>query len=267
MPSYRHASFIRRSILSVLNQNLPGTELIVIDGGSTDGTAGILEEYRHDLAYCVSEPDRGQSDALNKGFRHVTGDIVGWLNSDDLYLPGAFRHAAELFHRHPEVQVVYGDWYTIDVHDRIRERFLSLSPSRRQLITEGFFCNAQAMFWRRSLHEKLGEFDLRLHYTMDYDLMLRMCTILPARALRRTPRPLGCFRVYAGQKTGANEAKVAAEHRLIAERCGTTWKYRGGGRLMRQLFRGKRIAEHLYRGRGDYLWSRVAARVQSRRSS
>jgi glycosyltransferase involved in cell wall biosynthesis len=263
MPSYGQARFIRRSLLSVLNQNHPGTELIVIDGGSADGTRAILEEYRHELAYCCSERDRGQSDALNKGFRRASGDIFGWLNSDDLYLPGAFAHVEREFRARPEVQVVYGDWYTIDAEDRITARFLSMSCSRTRLITEGFFCNAQAMFWRRSLHQQLGEFDLRLHYTMDYDLMLRMTARVPARAFVRTARPLGCFRVYAGQKTGGWNDQVAHEHRLIAQRAGTSWKYAPTGRLLRQFFRGTRVAEHLWRGRFDYLRTRLAARLQT----
>ena len=262
MPSYGQARYIRRSILSVLNQNFPGTELIVIDGGSQDGTQAFLEEWGQDLAHWSSEPDRGQSDALNKGFRRATGEIFGWLNSDDVYLPGTFAHAAEIFRSCPEVQVVYGDWYTIDADDRIVERFLGLSYSRKRLITEGFFCNAQAMFWRRSLHERVGDFDLRLHYTMDYDLILRMSALVPPAAFHQTRRPLGCFRVYAGQKTGSAQDIVAREHRLIAERCGTTWKYSPAGRLVRQFFRGKRVAEYLWRGRVEYLWSRLAARVQ-----
>jgi glycosyltransferase involved in cell wall biosynthesis len=261
MPSYGHARFIRRSIHSVLNQNHPGTELIVIDGGSSDGTQAILEEYGPEIAYWRSERDRGQSDALNKGFRRAGGDIFGWLNSDDIYLPGAFADVERFFIERPEVQVVYGDWYTIDADDRITERFLGLSYSRRRLITEGFFCNAQSMFWRRALHQRLGDFDLRLHYTMDYDLMLRMTTRAPARAFLRIDRPLGCFRVYAGQKTGAANEKVAQEHRLIAQRAGTDWKYAHTGRLLRQYFRGKRVVEHLWRGRIDYLWSRLMARL------
>jgi glycosyltransferase involved in cell wall biosynthesis len=248
----------------VLNQGYPATELIVVDGGSKDGTVPILERYGKDLAFWCSEPDAGQSDALNKGFRHATGDIFGWLNSDDLYVPGAFEHAAEVFRAHPRAEVVYGDWYTIDPDDRISERYLGLSYSRGQLITEGFFCNAQSMFWRRGLHEQFGEFDVRLHYTMDYDLMLRMTSIAGRGAFFRTSRVLGAFRVYAGQKTGSVNDQSRQEHRLIAARSGVSWKYGLTGRTLRQFFRGKRVAEHVLRGRTDYLWSRLLARAQSR---
>jgi hypothetical protein len=97
---------------------------------------------------------------------------------------------------------------------------------------------------------------------MDYDLMLRMSALVPPGAFHQTRRPLGCFRVYAGQKTGSAQTNVAREHRLIAEHWGTTWKYGPAGQLMRQFFRGKRVAEYLWRGRIEYLWSRLATRMQ-----
>ena len=94
MPSYNQVQFIERSILSVLNQDYPNIELIIIDGGSNDGTVEVIKKYEKHITFWVSEKDKGQSDALNKGFKHCTGEIYGWLNSDDLYLPNAFKHAA-----------------------------------------------------------------------------------------------------------------------------------------------------------------------------
>jgi len=264
MPSFRQAHYIERSLLSVLNQDYGPIELIVVDGGSKDGTTALLERYAADLAYWSSEPDGGQSDALNKGFRHATGDICGWLNSDDLYLPGAFRHAADIFAAHPDVEVVYGDWYSVDTSEQIVERHPGLSASRGQLITEGFFCNAQAMFWRRSLHERLGEFDLQLHYTMDYDLMLRLISVAGRRAFFRTDRPLGCFRVYDGQKTGSANDAVAREHRHIARRAGVSWKYAWSGRSLRVLYRAKRAVEYLRRRGPDYVFTKLKGSSGSR---
>jgi len=259
MPSFNHAHFIGRSLNSVLNQQASDIQLIVMDGGSKDRTLEVLNEYQDDISHWRSEPDKGQSDALNKGFRYATGDIFGWLNSDDLYLPGAFEHVAELFDQHPEIDVVYGDWYSVDVDDGVMERHLGLSPSRGRLITEGFFCNAQAMFWRRRLHERYGEFDLRLHYTMDYDLMLRLISIAGRRAFLRTDRPLGCFRVYPGQKTGSSNEKVAQEHRHIAGREHTAWKYAPRGRLLRQAFRVKRLVEYWVRRGPRYTLAKMRA--------
>jgi glycosyltransferase involved in cell wall biosynthesis len=254
MPAFNQARFIERSLLSVINQCYSGTELIVVDGGSQDGTPAILKKYADAIDHSISEPDRGQSDALNKGFARATGQIYGWLNSDDLYCPGAFEHVAQVFQRDPKVQVVYGDWYTIGLDDRIQERYLSLACSRNRLITEGFFCNAQAMFWRADLHAKFGEFDLRLHRTMDYDLMLRLTTCAGQNAFHRTSRPLGCFRRYEGQKTSGFDTQVALEHRLIAQNAGVTWKYSWQGRALRLAYRLTRVSEYLESGGSGYVW-------------
>jgi glycosyltransferase involved in cell wall biosynthesis len=257
MPSYNHGHMIERSLLSVLNQNYPNTELIVMDGGSRDDTRAVLERYGERIELWRSEPDGGQSDALNKGFRHVTGEIVGWLNSDDIYCPGALEFAAGVFAARPEVQVVYGDWFTLDLEDRITARYFSLPFSRAQLITEGFFANAQAMFWRRGLHERFGEFDRRLHYTMDYDLMLRLTGLAAPSAFYRTHRPLGCFRVYPGQKTGTADPRVAQEHELIASKEKVSWKYGLRGRTVRSWYRAKRVCDYLQRGGPAYVMWKV----------
>lgn len=255
MPSFNQARFIERSLNSVINQECEGVELIVMDGGSLDGTREILERYSRHLAVWRSEPDEGQSDALNKGFACAGGEIYGWLNSDDLYLPGAFHHAGQIFAAYPQIDVVYGDWLAIDENEGIRERHPALAASRGRLVTEGFFCNAQAMFWRRSLHQRLGHFDTQLHYTMDYDLMLRMISVAGAAAFFRVDRPLGCFRVYLGQKTGSPDpraqARVYEEHRRIAERAGTGWKYAPRGRALRLAYRVTRGAEYLALRRSD----------------
>jgi glycosyltransferase involved in cell wall biosynthesis len=253
MPSYNHGRFIRHSLLSVINQEYPNVELIVMDGGSRDGTREILEEYADDIALWRSEPDGGQSDALNKGFQAASGDIFGWLNSDDIYCPGAFEFAADVFRNYPHVQVVYGDWYTLGLDHRISTRFFGLPYSRRQMITEGAFCNAQAMFWRRDLHRRFGEFDLRLHYTMDYDLILRFTDLVGPEGFLRTHQPLGCFRVYPGQKTDTVGGPVAVEHRLIAEKLGTTWKYGVGGRAVRLFYRMKRVRDYYSCGGLEYV--------------
>lgn len=264
MPSFNHARFIERSLISVINQGHEPTELIVIDGGSRDGTVEILEKYSRHIAHWSSEPDQGQSDALNKGFARATGQVYGWLNSDDVYLPGAAHHAARLFSANPQIDVVYGDWLTIDLNDRLVEHCPALAPSRTRLVTEGFFCNAQAMFWRASLHRRIGTFDTQLHYTMDYDLMLRMISEAGRRRFLRTGRALGCFRVYAGQKTGSLNHRVAEEHRRIAQRAGTGWKYSPGGRALRLAYRAARGAEYLARQRRDHLLRKLKSRFGAR---
>jgi glycosyltransferase involved in cell wall biosynthesis len=257
MPSYNQGGLIEHSLLSVINQGVADVELIVMDGGSSDGTRDVLARHESDIALWRSERDAGQSDALNKGFRHASGEIFGWLNSDDVYCPGAFEFAASIFRTRPDVQVVYGDWYTVGLDHRVSSRCFGLPASRGQLITEGFFCNAQAMFWRRSLHERFGEFDVRLRYTMDYDLILRLMLLAGTAAFYRTYRPLGCFRVYPGQKTGSFDEKVAAEHRLIAQKEGVAWKYRLRGRALRLLYRAKRAVDYFRRGGSPYVMWKV----------
>lgn len=253
MPSFNHGHLIESSLLSVLNQGYPNLELIVMDGGSSDSTRQILTAYGADIAHWRSEPDGGQSDALNKGFSLASGEIFGWLNSDDLYCPGALEFAADVLHSHPEIQVVYGDWYTIDLDHRISTRYFSLPYSRHRTITEGVFCNAQAMFWRKDLHHRFGEFDLRLHYTMDYDLILRFTQLAGHTGFFRTPRPLGCFRVHPGHKTATVGGPVAVEHRLIAEHRGTTWRYGARGRSIRLFYRAKRVWDYFVRGGPEYI--------------
>jgi len=129
-PSYNQAEFLERTILSVLNQNYPNLEYIIIDGGSTDGSVEIIKKYEKYLAYWVSEKDRGQAHALNKGFEKSTGDLIGWQNSDDIYLPGAFFKVAEAYKKKPNYDVYFGSVYFVDRDDKIIRglRFLIFIP-------------------------------------------------------------------------------------------------------------------------------------------
>ena len=156
-PSYNQARFIRRTIESVLGQEGAfDLEYLLVDGGSTDGTAAILEEYSPRLQW-ISEPDRGQVDAINKGLERTTGDVVGWLNSDDVLLPGALQRAASAFAARPEVEWVHGRCRIIDEHDRRVRQWVEAykdlrarSFSFEALLTENFI-SQMTVFWRRSL--------------------------------------------------------------------------------------------------------------------
>ena len=258
MPSFRHARFIERSLNSVINQEYEGTELIVMDGGSDDGTREILDRYSRHIAVWHSERDAGQSDALNKGFAHATGEIFGWLNSDDLYLPGALHHAAHIFAAYPQIDVVYGrlahhrcawigSWITFRRSPRPAGDW-----SRRVSSATRSRCSGVARCTSGSVSSTR-----QLHYTMDYDLMLRMINTPAPAAFFRTDRPLGCFRGYHGQKTGSANSPVPQEHRRIAAQRGTSWKYNIGGQLWRTFYRVTRCAEFLARGRRDYLLRRL----------
>lgn len=249
IPSFNQARFIERTLLSVLNQQYPNIEIIVIDGGSSDGTVELLERYRGVLSYVHSGPDAGQSDALNHGFSRATGDVVGWLNSDDLLLPGALESAVTAFIRFPRATVVFGDWWSIDSSDNVTEINYAFDFSIGQFLYEGFHLNSQAMFWRMDAHRRFGKFNVNLHRTMDYDLILRLGLNEGSGRFLRVEQPLACFRRHPEQKTTNNGRDlVAHEHRVIAAEHGLMRKYSVLGRVLRLVYRARRAWWYLRRG-------------------
>lgn len=257
MPAFNQAAFVEKSLLSVFNQGYPNLELIVIDGGSTDGTLEIIEKYQHLLAYKISEPDRGQSDALNKGFRQATGDIVGWLNSDDLYLPGAFFCIATAFIKNPDKGIVFGDRVLLDKEDNVVDYKYSFDFNLDHHKFEGFQLNAQSMLWRRDVHLRFGEFDIDLHYTMDYDLILSIGINEGECSFLRVHEPICGFRRYSGQKTGSNSIEVVREHMAIAHKYGFDEKYTRLGKLKRFRYRLRRAYWYLKRGGVEEVFRRL----------
>lgn len=261
IPSFNQVDFIERTLLSVLNQNYPSLEIIVVDGGSSDGTVELLERYRKHVAYIHSGTDNGQSDALNHGFSKVTGDILCWLNSDDLQLPGSLQAVAEAFRAFPDASVVFGDWWSIDSQDRVTEVHYAFDFSLRHFIYEGFTLNSQAMFWRRDVHRRFGEFDVKLHRTMDYDLIVRLGLNEGQQKFVRLEKALACFRRHPEQKTtNAGGDIVASEHRWIAEKNGFSRKYRAAGRVMRLVYRARRAWWYTKRGGIGFTWAQLVKR-------
>lgn len=198
-PSYRHAHFLPATIDSVLSQNYPNLEYIVQDGGSQDGTREILESYGQRIAW-NSAADGGQTDAINKGFAAVSGDIMAYLNSDDVLLPGTLHYVARAFEKYPKVDFVYGNRIVIDEKGRETARVV-LPPHDSEVIKWADYIPQETMFWRRSVWEKLGGFDTNFHYAMDWDFILRAQAA--GFRFKRLPRFLACFRVYSTQKTFA----------------------------------------------------------------
>ena len=174
-PSYNQGLFIRETIESVLFQDYPNLELIVIDGGSTDQTLAILESYSHlgDRFRFVSEPDRGQSHAINKGLAMAKGEIIGWLNSDDTYLPGAIRKAVDTLLSNPAWAMVYGNAFTIDEKSQIQAPYY-VAPADFQKLMHGCMICQPAVFLRKEVLQKVGGIDESLHFCMDYDLWIRI---------------------------------------------------------------------------------------------
>ena len=238
-PSYNQAEYIEETIRSVLLQGYPNLEYIVIDGGSTDGSAEIIRTYTPWLAYWVSEPDRGQSDALNKGFARATGELVGWQNSDDLYLPGAFWRMVDEYRRSPNSDLVFGNVRVIDRDGRLIREQRYTRFSRRCLLFEGLNVSNQSALWRRSLHTRAGPLDVDLHYEMDLDFFLRTAEIGRFRFVRQT---FGSMRVHEKAKTQhsfpQSDSRGGAATRPHG---GTATSTRGGpslreGQLIRQRF-------------------------------
>jgi glycosyltransferase involved in cell wall biosynthesis len=196
-PSYNQAKFLERTLLSILNQNYPYLELIVIDGGSTDGSVDIIRKYEDRLAYWVSEKDRGQSDALNKGFRRATGDYVGWQNSDDLFYPGALMALAEAAMR-TGAPIVSGNLYVANHENQIYREVRYTPMTRKSLAVVKASIPNQAALWRRDLMEKYGFIDEKKQYCMDLELWSRL---LRAGSNVVVPEAYGVYTVHAETKT------------------------------------------------------------------
>ena len=248
MPCYNHAEFIEKSILSVLNQNYPNIELIIIDGGSTDGTVEIIKKYKQYIAFWISEKDQGQSDALNKGFKHCTGEIYGWLNSDDIYLPNAFKNAVSVLKKNADKKIVFGDWLSINNEDSIIDHNHAFDFNLNHFKYEGFHLNAQSMFWQRSVHDNFSGFQINLHNCMDYQMILEFGINEGEQSFVRIPKILGAFRRYEGQKSAGMIPNVIKEQRLISEKYKYLDKYRLIGKLKRIYFRLRRAVWYYKRG-------------------
>jgi glycosyltransferase involved in cell wall biosynthesis len=206
-PSFNQGAFIERTILSVANQTGAEIEHIVFDGASTDNTVEILEKYSSKVRW-VSESDAGQTDAVNKGIRASDGDIIGWLNSDDVYYPGAIEHVAAFFKTHPDIDVVYGMADHIDINDQPFESYPTEPWNFSRLQNVCFICQP-ALFFRRKVTETHGLLDESLNYCMDYAYWLRL-----GKAnvnFGYLERKLAGSRLYADNKTMGSRLKVHKE--------------------------------------------------------
>lgn len=213
-PSFNTGSFLGAAIDSVLAQDWPATRYIVMDGGSTDGSVEVLRSFG-DRVQWISQKDGGQSDAINKGFEKLGGDVLGWLNSDDTYAPGAFRAAMEFLSAHPEVDLVYGDANFIDARGDLIGPCVHVEPyNRHRLFHYTDFIVQPAAFFRRSAFEAVGRLDPSLNWGMDYDLWLRL-----AKRFRIAYQPtvLANFRWLSGNKTATGGfARLREVERIMA---------------------------------------------------
>jgi glycosyltransferase involved in cell wall biosynthesis len=203
-PSYNQAEFLEKALLSILNQNYPNLEFIVMDGGSTDGSLAIIKRYEKYLEYWTSEKDKGQSDAINKGFLRSTGTILAHLNSDDVYWPGALLKAASFFRTHPRIDVMFGDTCLIDEKNEVF-RVLKDVPAFRSSVKYGAAHLVQPnAFWTRDIFFRAGMYDLSFHYCMDAELWSQILKL--KGTFYHVRAPLACFRLHRSGKMAATAA-------------------------------------------------------------
>jgi glycosyltransferase involved in cell wall biosynthesis len=216
-PTFQQAATIRETIESVLTQDHADFEYWVIDGGSQDGTVDILRTYESDPRFhWISEADKGQSDAINKGLARSTGEIFNWINSDDYFLPGALSRVAEAFARQPSKQIVSGR--TAEFRGRPPEIFnhteLQLRATAEQSITVGVYCQPST-FWRTHIIRELGGVDPALHYMMDWDLWVRYLARHGQEHVLRITDVLANYRHHAAAKTAVSSSQFYDEAKLI----------------------------------------------------
>ncbi len=198
IPSYNQARYLEDAIRSVLSQDYPSIECIVVDGGSTDGSVEIIKKYAGRIAWWVSEPDKGQTDALNKGFARAKGEIFAWLNSDDVYAPGAVSSAVKFLTDHPEVGLVYGDANFINEFGDIIGKFDAAQTDLRRLKQGYVHIPQQASFFRADLWRAVGPLDPSFYFAMDYDLWVR---IARRSQVKYVPQTWASFRLHTAGKT------------------------------------------------------------------
>jgi glycosyltransferase involved in cell wall biosynthesis len=236
-PSLNQGRFLRATLESALGQDYPDLQLFVQDGGSTDETRTVLEEHRGRVGF-VSEPDGGQADAINRGLERSTGEVLGYLNSDDLLLPGALGAVGAAFAANPRARLVYGRAVYVDEEGRRIAPCLTRAWDRERL-ADYCFVAQPAAFFRRSLWEQVGPFDVSLHHAMDYDFWLRAAGVLREDEVLYLDRELAACRLHGEAKTVAGWGRALEEVLDLVERrtgyvslwwCVAKWDHRVDGR-------------------------------------
>ncbi len=257
-PSFNQAPFIGEALDSVRGQNYQNVEHLVVDGESTDGTVAMLGGLSSRPGWghlrWTSGADRGQSDALNQGFARASCDIVGWLNSDDRYLPGCFEQVAAAFARHPDVDVLYGDYRWIDEGGKAYRLRREIEFSRFVLLYHRvLYIPTTATFFRRRVFDEGNFLDERLHYALDFEFFVRLAQ--RAYRFRHLPALLADFRFQPNSKTCVAPHKQLDEKRRIMEDYspilrGLRWPVmrRGGSALLSSSAAALRYSEKLLRG-------------------
>jgi glycosyltransferase involved in cell wall biosynthesis len=214
-PSFNQANSVKATIESVLGQGYPALRYAVVDGGSTDGSVDAISANREHLAYFVSESDAGQGDAIRKGFQNISGEIMAYLNSDDLLMPGVLRFVGEYFALRQDVDVVYGHRVIIDANGNEIGRRL-VPPHNPEALGYFDFIPQETMFWRRSIYERVDGLDPAFRFALDWDLILRF--VKAGARFRRVPYFLACFRSHTEQKSATIHETIGADEIRLLQR-------------------------------------------------
>jgi len=234
-PSFNQGTFIEATILSVIEQDYPNLEYLIVDGGSTDNTVEIIHKYQDRITWWVSEKDRGQTDAINKGFGRTTGEILAWINSDDTYLPGAFLEAAQYLQENPDVGMVYGDANLVDENGNFLSKFPARQTDYKRLRRGSVHIPQQASFFRAALWNQVGPLDPSFYFAMDYDLWVRLAKITQ---LIYYPHLWANFRLHGQGKSIASDDRCYPEMLKV--------HYREGGSPFSRLVIKAKIRPFVY---------------------
>ncbi len=238
-PSFNQVRYLEATIQSVLSQNYPRLEYIIVDGGSIDGSVDVIKRYESKLAWWVSEKDKGQTDAINKGFAHAKGDFLAWLNSDDTYEPDTLSSAVKFLQTHPEVGLVYGDANYINEDGRVIGRFPAAQTELVRLRRGYVHIPQQAAFFRADLWHMVGPLDPSFYFAMDYDLWVRLAI---HSQVKYVPQTWANFRLHTTGKT------ISADDRCWPEMLRV--HYRDGGSFLSVI-----VAKYYIRKLIAPLWS------------
>lgn len=229
-PSFNQALYLEETIQSVLSQDYPALEYIIIDGGSTDGSVEIIKKYESRLAYWVSEPDEGQASAINKGFKKATGQVLAWINSDDKYTPGAIKKVMKLFNSNDQLELVYGDYFCLADDERIIAK-PKIAFDLNIALYVYLMIPQPSSFWTKSLYENVGGLNEKFHFAFDYDYFLRVGRFLKnnAGSIRHEQDYFSYFRLHSQSKTARHQAEFKKERQKIREQ----FNYWGRPRILK----------------------------------
>lgn len=250
-PSFNQAHFLERTILSVLNQNYPNLEYIIVDGGSTDGSIDIIKKYEKFITYWVSEKDSGQSQAINRGLKRATGEWLAWQNSDDIYYPGVLHSLVQKARNSFDSSLIIGNINLIDEKDFVINDVKYVSPTYHSVLAEGMVLTNQAAFWKRELHDKIGFLDENLHYGFDFDWFLRVLKVGKGGHVNQT---WGALRIHGETKSSRFQQNFKQEYKKIR-------KGREVSQLTIVLYQFRRFILMLRMGEVRYLYRGIVRRL------